>query len=66
MTDTTCKNGHVFIPNMENKCMQCVAERNRLRRSKTRESKMISIDHLLGLKRDEQEFIDVYYYEDFV
>lgn len=65
MTDEKCKNGHVFIRNMEDKCMQCVAEKNRLRRSKTRESKMIDIDHLLGIQSDEKLFIDPYYFEEF-
>lgn len=29
-----------------------------------RASKMIEIDHLLGLRREEKEFIDPYYYLD--
>ena len=60
-----CHNGHEAIRNIRGRCMQCVNEDKRKKSLAKRPSCQLSIDHILGLKRDEQELIDIYYYEDF-
>ena len=63
-----CRNGHESIRHTkDNQCMQCVAERlNEKRRATEQRSRMIDIDHLLGLKRDEKEFLDPWYFEELI
>ena len=66
-TGAKCRNGHEAIRNMSGKCTQCDSENKRKKSLANRPSRMLDIDHLLGLKRDEKEFLDPYYYlnEDF-
>ena len=66
-TGKTCRNGHEAIRNISGKCTQCSSEIVRKQNLAKQPSRMLDIDHLLGLKRDEKEFLDPYYYlnEDF-
>ena len=64
-TGEVCRNGHEAIRNMSGKCTQCDSENKRKKSLANSPSCQLSIDHILGLKRDEQELIDIYYYEDF-
>ena len=64
-TGAKCRNGHEAIRSISGKCMQCASELVRKKNLANKPTCQLSIDHILGLKRDEQELIDIYYYEDF-
>ena len=66
-TGDICRNGHEAIRTIKGKCTQCVGENKHKQFAKQNPSRMVEIDHLLGIRSEEKLMIDPYYYlnEDF-